>query len=329
MADQTQHTRAVGVDPAGALMATGDDSGQVVVRRAPDGLPTGVVVDAGGPVSGLALGPDSLLVTATYDGRLRVWDASSGAPRTGVKQTGEGSLVVAVSADGLIIATGGESNVIRLWDQGLRQTAELEGHTHWVRALAFMPPGSGPGDTLVSAGADGVAYLWTSLTTAAIPTALGQRSSLMRSLAISPDGETIATGNAEGQVILWDSTESEARASSRPILTGHDGTVTGIAYGPSGDWMLTADASGTVRLWAADSGLDPWGSLGRVGALSGLVVVSDEQAFTVGADGPARWALAEQEWRRIACATAGRDLRAEEAVRHGFPQPPPTCTGAR
>jgi WD40 repeat protein len=291
-------------------------------------MATGVTVDAAGPVSGVAMGPASLLVTATYDGRVRVWDASSGAARTPLLETGEGSLVVAISPDGKIIATGGESNVIRLRDQALRPTAELVGHRNWVRALAFMPRTSGPDDALVSAGADGVAYLWRRLTTAARPTALGERSSLMESLAISPDGRTIATGNAEGQVILWDAAQSDVRSSDRPKLAGHDGTVTGISYGPSGDVIITADADGTVRLWAADSGLDPLGTLGHIGAVADLVVPSDQHAFSVGDGAPAHWALDQQEWRRISCAAAGRNLRAEEAVRYGFPAPPLTCPGA-
>ena len=181
-------------------MATGDDTGRVVLRRAADGEPTGVVVDTGARVSGVALGPDSMLVTATYDGRLRVWDATSGQPRTEVRETGEGSLVVAVSPDGQSVVTGGETSLIRVWDERLEQTAELQGHRNWVRALAFVPPQPGQEDSespaLVSAGADGLAFLWESLSTATEPRTLGQRSGLMESLAVRPDGRTIATGDA-------------------------------------------------------------------------------------------------------------------------------------
>ncbi|HSF98848.1 MAG TPA: TIR domain-containing protein [Ornithinibacter sp.] len=332
LGDQAVTTRALGVDPSGTLVATGDDSGRVVVRWADDGRPTGVVVDTEGPVSDVVLGPDSMLVTANYAGQLRVWDAISGAPRTPSIQTGDGSLVLAVSADGQTIATGGDTNVIRLWDQGLRQTAQLVGHRNWVRALAFIPrdegQGGGAGEALVSAGADGMAFLWKSLDTTARATALGQRSSPMESLAISPDGKTIATGNDEGQVLLWDATRSDVSPGDQTPLSGHDGTVTGISYSPSGDWIMTADLGGTVRMWAAQSRLEPWGTLGRVGELAAVVVVSDQQAFTVGKGGPARWTLEEEQWTRLACAVAGRNLGAEEASRYGFPRPPRTCAGA-
>jgi WD40 repeat protein len=332
LVDQPGTTRAVSVDPAGTRVATGDDTGRVVVRDAADGRPTGIVVETGGPVSSVALGPGSMLVTATYDGHLRVWDADSGAPRTPAEQTGEGSLVVAVSADGRTIATGGDTNLVRLWDEDLRQTSVLEGHRNWVRALAFMPgeaaPGTSQGQALVSAGADGLVLLWKSLTPAARPTALGQRSSLMEALAVSPDGRTVATGNVEGQVILWDATMADAPAADRPRLAGHDRTVTGISYSPSGEWIVTADSGGTVRLWAAESGLEPWGSLGRVGEVSDLVVVSDQQALSVGEGGPARWLMDEEAWGRTACAVAGRNLRPEEAARYGFSTPPPTCNGS-
>ncbi|MDN5768092.1 MAG: TIR domain-containing protein [Humibacillus sp.] len=319
----SERTRALAVDPTGALVATGDDSGRVVLRRAADGSPTGVSVNAGAPVSDLALGQGSSLVTVTYAGEMRVWDSATGAPRTAAVDLGEGSPVVAISPDGRRIATGGDRNLVRLWDAQLHETATLEGHRNWIRDLAFRTQDG----ALVSVGADGLVFLWTDLATTPVRTAVNKATSRFESVAISPDGQTIATGNTEGQVVLWDASESEAEQPNRPTLAGHDGVVTGIAYDPWGPWMLTTDAGGTVRLWAAGSGFEPVGVLGRLGEFSGIVTVAGNGAVTVGAGGPARWMLDEADWRRVSCVTAGRELTVDEARRYGLAEPPPVCDG--
>lgn len=320
LTDRVTPSRAVALDPGRDLVASGDDDGIVTLRRTSDGVPTGVTLDVGAPVSGVAFGPAGQLVTATFAGRVQLWDAGTGTPRSAAVEAGQGSLVVAVSPDGRFVSTGGDEDVVTIWDAGLtRRLATLTGHLNWVRGLAFR------GDSaLVSVGADGMAYVWTGLPDAR-RVALNLRSSPMESVAISPDGRRVATGNTEGQVIVWDADRTDARGVDRPTLTGHDGAVRGVAFDPGGRWVVTTDASGTVRLWGPDPSFDPWGTLGRVRSVSDVVAISSTEVLTVGSDGPARWTLDARDWSRIACDVAGRDLDENEAQQYGFATPPRTC----
>ena len=63
----------------------------------------------------------------------------------------------------------------------------------------------------------------------------------------SPDGSTIATGNTDGTVRLYDA----ATGALRLVLSGHDRWVTSVDFSPDGS-KLASQSAGTVRVWALD-----------------------------------------------------------------------------
>lgn len=68
-------------------------------------------------------------------------------------------------------------------------------------------------------------------------------------VAFAPDGQTIATGSADGSACLWDA------LSGVPIkdFIGHHGPVCDVALALDGK-LATASADGTVRIWNSASG---------------------------------------------------------------------------
>jgi WD40 repeat protein len=65
------------------------------------------------------------------------------------------------------------------------------------------------------------------------------------SVASSPDGQTLASGSADGTVCLWDM----ANLTAPVILGDHDGPVTAVAFSPQGQTLGSGSRDGTVRLW--------------------------------------------------------------------------------
>jgi WD40 repeat protein len=64
---------------------------------------------------------------------------------------------VSFSADGRLLASGGNDNAVKVWDaSGGKELATLTGHTGWVRCVAFNPVKP----QLASASWDQTVRLW-------------------------------------------------------------------------------------------------------------------------------------------------------------------------
>jgi WD40 repeat protein len=69
-----------------------------------------------------------------------------------------------------------------------------------------------------------------------------------RSLAVSHDGRSIATGRADGTVLIRSLRGGDAR-----VLRAGSQPVTAVAFSHDDENLATGDARGAIRLWSVDS----------------------------------------------------------------------------
>jgi WD domain, G-beta repeat/NB-ARC domain len=72
----------------------------------------------------------------------------------------------------------------------------------------------------------------------------------VRTVAISPDGSWLASGDAAGSVRLWSSLDGSPRAT----FSSHSGAVNSLAIAPDGSWLASASSDNVVRLWKVADG---------------------------------------------------------------------------
>jgi RNA polymerase sigma factor (sigma-70 family) len=92
-------------------------------------------------------------------------------------------------------------------------------------------------------------------------------------VAISPDGQTAASGGGQGDptVRLWDM----ATARELRVFTGHTGQITGLAFTRDGKQLISCANDATVRLWDVGTGAEVRQFRGHTEAVGALALAPD------------------------------------------------------
>jgi WD40 repeat protein/serine/threonine protein kinase len=237
----------------GTRLLTGSEDYTARLWRADTGEPIGQPMQHQGAVMAARFSPDgSLVLTASRDKTVRIWSGKDGTP-TGIVLQHEASVTDALfSPDGSRILTWSGDGKARLWL--LKSSAGGEAlqarpvspwleHKVAVRATAFHPTGR----LIFTADSEGI-YVRSAEDGKPIGELIQQSN--VTCLAVSPDGQILASGSSDKSAVLWSVTTRKQIGT--PLR--HLDSVTTIAFSPDGTKLVTGSRDGVARLWLTATG---------------------------------------------------------------------------
>ena len=258
----------------GYLMATGSFTGTVRVWdvTAPGHarlLSQPVVGNSTQTIAALAFSPDGQTLAISEYGDIanstRLWNVADPAhPKPlgrPLRMNGAEADALAFSSVGQLLATADSDNTIRLWNVADPASAQSAGHAPDRRQPRWREHrGVQPGRVVAG-------QRWLRRHRAAVErrpsgcpggagAALEGRHGSVDSVAFSPDGPLLASGDFDGTVRLWNASSSAGLQPIGQPLAAAD-AVNSVAFSPGSPILSAGGYDGTVRLWDIADPADP------------------------------------------------------------------------
>jgi len=167
----------------------------------------------------------SLVVSASLDATIKVWDYESGEFERTLK--GHTNAVQCLDFDhtGNLLVSSSADLSIKIWDfQTYECKKTLHGHDHNVSSVLFLPSG----DQIISASRDKTIKLWETSTGYCIKTLKGH-DDWIREIVVTDDGTLLASCSHDKSVRIWDLAKGECIHTMRE----HDHYIECLAFSPS------------------------------------------------------------------------------------------------
>jgi WD40 repeat protein len=205
-----------------------------------------------------AFNGDRELVSVGYADRISRWSLETGQEigRMGESLEDASALAVDVTADGMLLATGGtaEAPSVRLWSATSQEMRELGRHESYLASVAFNPGGS----RLASGSNDDTVQVWDVASGEAVLSFEGdvpERQQSFHSL-YWPDGDTLAAAGSDA-IYRWDVPTGKLQA--RIARPENAALFVDVAFSQDATRLAAAAQDDAVYYWEPEaSGWAVW-----------------------------------------------------------------------
>jgi len=190
----------------------------------------------------IAWKPQSRQLAATSYGCVTLWDADQPEPVRTYRWQGS-SLVLAWSPDGRYLATGDQDATVHFWITKTGRDYQMSGYPRKVKELSW--DGS---SRWLATGGGSQACVWDCSPPGPNdrePLILEAHDRSLTTLAFQHRRELLATGGAEGRVMIW----RPARGRVAVSASEEGPAITQLAWSPDDQVLAAGDEAGRVRLF--------------------------------------------------------------------------------
>lgn len=296
LAGHTDAVRSVAINRSGTRIATGCDDGFVRLWDAQSGT---ILATLAGPsargIVGVAFSPikATLLASCSQDGTVCLWDSVTGKLLVADQSRKGRSCGLAFRADGRVLAVGSEAalqlfmipdepsgtnaNMVPDWQPAVIQTSYTI-----TGGLCFWPYGRriavGALDQVICEPVATRDLIASEKPPTIIdrPVCYTRHQGAVNCLAVSPDGNLLASGSDDQTVCLWD---CQAGRQVRSI-EGWGCPLAYLCFHPSSSAVFLVDEVGMVRRWRiADREIDFLGQVNPGASRVTVAISSDAQTI--------------------------------------------------
>ncbi len=280
---------SVAFNPDEKFFASGYADGSIRFWDAETGLHLKTFKETNYDASPLVFSLDGKTLACADGLNIRLQDAGTGEEKMRLTGHTWGMHSMVLSPDGDVLASGSEDTTIRLWDMHTGEHKRtLNGHKHRVYSVAFSPDGK----TLASGSDDNTIRLWnvdTGETERILTGHAGEfegvdngHSSVegVKSVAFSPDGETLASGGGDNVIHLW----NIGTGKREMTLVGHTHWVFSLAFSPDGKTLASGSVDSDIRLWDPHTGQHEKTLPGHGNWVRSIAFSSDGKTLVSGSD---------------------------------------------
>lgn len=238
-------------------------------------------------IFGLAFHPaGQWLASASADHTIRIWDTVCKETTQILRGHTATVYAVAFHPQGQLLASASRDHTVRLWQVTTGHCIEvLGGHQSEVTTLCF----SRDGQWLVTASIDNTILVWRLRVDESVSTPLAHLhhtivndGTEIMALALSPDGETIATNGPHATIRLWRRNEGVLAKT----FHGHTENIQALTFHPNGKILISGGWDQSVRFWDIATGFPLRTLQGYTNAINELALSPDGQTVVSGnADG--------------------------------------------